>query len=391
MRVARRLEDLPLIRAAFARGELSYSKVRAFRGWRASSARRSSSGSLATPRLPSSTASCARTGASWRSSGSRPAARRTLRQLDRGRRRLAAAARAAARGGGRARARSAGGRRRASLGGRHRAAARGGARARGRRRRRFRGSAQRVRSPRRRARADGRHAARERSGSADRRSLPGHRPRGRGDAVRRRGRRPLRDRRRRPLAVETARRLACDAAIVPMLEASGQPLDVGRKTRAIPPALRRALTSRDRGCRFPGCGERRFVDAHHVRHWAHGGETSVGNLVQLCRHHHRLLHEGGYAVEGDPCGELIFRRPDGRRVPAVPAPPPGCSTSSPGRTSAAGRPSPPTRVYRGGPASAWTCRQPSMRWSPSRRSPRRWACEGASAEAPTARAGWSPP
>lgn len=128
-----------------------------------------------------------------------------------------------------------------------------------------------------------------------------------------------------PLAVETARRLACDAAIVPMLEASGQPLDVGRKTRAIPPALRRALTSRDRGCRFPGCGERRFVDAHHVRHWAHGGETSVGNLVQLCRHHHRLLHEGGYAVEGDPCGELIFRRPDGRRVPAVPAPPPGCS------------------------------------------------------------------
>jgi Domain of unknown function (DUF222)/HNH endonuclease len=127
-----------------------------------------------------------------------------------------------------------------------------------------------------------------------------------------------------PLAVETARRLACDAAIVPLLEASGQPLSVGRKTRAIPPAMRRALSSRDRGCRFPGCGERRFVDAHHVRHWAHGGETSVDNLVQLCRHHHRLVHEGGYAVEGDPRGALIFRRPDGRRVPEVPASPPGC-------------------------------------------------------------------
>jgi hypothetical protein len=129
-----------------------------------------------------------------------------------------------------------------------------------------------------------------------------------------------------PIAVETARRLACDAGIVPLLEASsGQPLSVGRKTRAVPPAMRRALTSRDRGCRFPGCCERRFVDAHHLQHWAHGGATSLDNLVQLCRHHHRLLHEGGYTVEGDPYGELIFRRPDGRLVPAAPTAPPGCS------------------------------------------------------------------
>ena len=127
-----------------------------------------------------------------------------------------------------------------------------------------------------------------------------------------------------PLAAETARRLACDAAIVPLLERAGQPLSVGRKTRAIPPALRRALASRDRGCRFPGCGERRFVDAHHLRHWAHGGHTSLTNLVELCRHHHRLLHEGGYTVTGPP-DRLVFHRPDGRLVPVVPAQPRGCS------------------------------------------------------------------
>ena len=126
-----------------------------------------------------------------------------------------------------------------------------------------------------------------------------------------------------PLAAETARRLACDAAIVPLLERGGQPLSVGRKTRAIPPALRRALATRDHGCRFPGCHEQRFVDAHHLQHWAHGGHTALTNLVQLCRHHHRLLHEGGYTVTGHPDGRLVFHRPDGEPVPAVPAQPPG--------------------------------------------------------------------
>jgi hypothetical protein len=125
-----------------------------------------------------------------------------------------------------------------------------------------------------------------------------------------------------PLAAETARRLGCDAAIVPLIERDGRPLTVGRKTRSVPPALRRALASRDGGCRFPGCTSRRFVDAHHVRHWAHGGPTSLDNLVQLCRHHHRLLHEGGYSVErAGP--DFVFRRPDGRRLPAVPRPPRG--------------------------------------------------------------------
>ncbi len=86
--------------------------------------------------------------------------------------------------------------------------------------------------------------------------------------------------------------------------APGAILSVGRKTRTISPALRRALDFRDRGCRFPGCGLR-FTDAHHIKHWADGGDTSLSNCLLLCGHHHRLLHEGGWQVtwlgEGNPC------------------------------------------------------------------------------------------
>jgi hypothetical protein len=127
-----------------------------------------------------------------------------------------------------------------------------------------------------------------------------------------------------PIAAETARRLACDAALVPLLERAGKPLSVGRKTRSIPPALRRALASRDRGCRFPGCTNHRTVDAHHIEHWANGGATSLDNLVELCRHHHRLLHEGGYTV-ARAGASFVFRRPDGRQIRPVPRPPRGCS------------------------------------------------------------------
>ena len=125
------------------------------------------------------------------------------------------------------------------------------------------------------------------------------------------------------LAPETARRLACDASVVELKERDGEPLSVGRKTRSIPPALRRALRRRDRGCRFPGCENHRFVDAHHIEHWARGGETSMDNLVLLCRRHHRLLHEGGYLVERLPAGKLRFRYPWGEPLPDAPRPPPG--------------------------------------------------------------------
>jgi hypothetical protein len=115
----------------------------------------------------------------------------------------------------------------------------------------------------------------------------------------------------------TVRRLACDAAVVSVVESDGQPLSVGRRTRTVPPALRRALRARDPGCRFPGCTNHRFVDAHHVQHWADGGDTSLENLVHLCRRHHRLLHEGDIAVERDGEGDFSFTLPGGRPVPEV--------------------------------------------------------------------------
>jgi len=99
------------------------------------------------------------------------------------------------------------------------------------------------------------------------------------------------------LAAETARRLACDCSVVRVEhDSGGHVLNVGRRTRSLPPALRRALEVRDRGCRFPGCGLR-FTDGHHIVHWADGGETSLENTVLLCRFHHRHFHEGGWKLE----------------------------------------------------------------------------------------------
>jgi hypothetical protein len=125
-------------------------------------------------------------------------------------------------------------------------------------------------------------------------------------------------------APETARRLGCDAETVATVERDGLPLSVGRARRTVPPALRRALEARDAStCRGPGCENRRHLDAHHRNHRAHGGETSLENLVLLCSHHHRLVHEGGYAVEDDPEGGLRFRNRYGVLCPGLSRPPPG--------------------------------------------------------------------
>jgi hypothetical protein len=122
----------------------------------------------------------------------------------------------------------------------------------------------------------------------------------------------------REIAIDTARRLACDGALVGMVEnGEGEPLSVGRKTRAIPPAIRRALEARDRGCRFPGCTHTRFTEGHHIEHWADGGETRLGNLITLCSFHHRLVHEGGFGLRVTDDGLFVFSRPDGARLAAA--------------------------------------------------------------------------
>ena len=119
------------------------------------------------------------------------------------------------------------------------------------------------------------------------------------------------------LPIESVRRIGCDASRLVLVEDEhGEPLSVGRKTRVVPHAIKRALWARDGGCRFPGCGRRRFVDAHHIEHWSAGGETSLANLMLLCSKHHTLVHEGGFRIEKDYRDRWFFRRPDGRAVPA---------------------------------------------------------------------------
>ena len=138
------------------------------------------------------------------------------------------------------------------------------------------------------------------------------------------------------VCAETSRRLACDAARVEMSHRDGEVVSVGRRTRIVPPHIRRALEERDRGCRYPGCACR-FTDAHHVKHWADGGETSLANTVLLCRRHHRLVHEGGTRMALDRDGKAVFFTREGQviasapplaeevaeELPAAPAPPPG--------------------------------------------------------------------
>src|SRR5216117_205368 len=123
------------------------------------------------------------------------------------------------------------------------------------------------------------------------------------------------------VSAETSRRLACDATRVIMRHTQdGNILDIGRRTRTIPLALRRVLQARDRGCRFPGCGLR-HSQGHHIHHWANGGPTRLDNLALLCRRHHRAVHEEGYRVERDSGGALRFSSPGGRAIPGAPAPP----------------------------------------------------------------------
>ncbi|MBK7533803.1 MAG: HNH endonuclease [Myxococcales bacterium] len=127
------------------------------------------------------------------------------------------------------------------------------------------------------------------------------------------------------LSPQATRRLACDCGLVVATTANAantaEPLSVGRKTRTIPAALKRALLLRDRTCRFPGCDHRLFLEGHHLQHWADGGETSLPNLALLCSLHHAYVHERGYRITQSATGALAFEDPQGpRRRPAAAAP-----------------------------------------------------------------------
>lgn len=123
------------------------------------------------------------------------------------------------------------------------------------------------------------------------------------------------------IAAESCLRLACDAPhVIVGKDAEGNPLHIGRKARKISTPLWRALVSRDRTCQFPGCAKTRHLQAHHIEHWAKGGETSPENLLLLCRAHHWVVHEGGFQVEGRTPGQFVFRRPDGTVIPVCPLP-----------------------------------------------------------------------
>jgi len=133
---------------------------------------------------------------------------------------------------------------------------------------------------------------------------------------------------------ETARRLACDADLVVARARGDGPADFGRSRRVVSPAMRASLERRDGHCRFPGCVRRHGLHAHHVRHWVHGGRTDHDNLVLLCRFHHRLVHEGGFSLRHER-GALSFRRPDGRTVQRLPEPPGTAGRAPPGLAVAA--------------------------------------------------------
>jgi Domain of unknown function (DUF222) len=120
---------------------------------------------------------------------------------------------------------------------------------------------------------------------------------------------------------QSVRRLLCNARVQTVVEdREGNVLGIGRTSRHAPAWLLRQVRHRDRECRFPGCGARRFTEAHHLRWWRHGGRTDLHNLALICSFHHRLVHEHGWSVKRDASGDLLWRRPDGTRYESGPSP-----------------------------------------------------------------------
>ena len=121
------------------------------------------------------------------------------------------------------------------------------------------------------------------------------------------------------LPVESVRRIACDADLVAVTrDAKGNLLNLGRKHRVVSPQLKRALLARDKCCTYPSCSHEQFLEAHHVMHWADGGETSLDNTRLICNRHHRLLHEGGFTIHKNFAGEWYFKTAEGKVLPEAP-------------------------------------------------------------------------
>jgi hypothetical protein len=124
------------------------------------------------------------------------------------------------------------------------------------------------------------------------------------------------------LAPETVHRLCCDSSVVAIIRGeNGEPLTATKRTRTIPRWVRRAVHARDKGCRFPACGEKVYIDAHHVRYWSKGGPTVPSNVLELCWFHHRLVHEGGWTVRFLDDGEVIAITPGGNVISSTIEPP----------------------------------------------------------------------
>ena len=121
------------------------------------------------------------------------------------------------------------------------------------------------------------------------------------------------------LPVESVRRITCDSDLVKVTkDAKGNLLNLGRKHRVVSPQLKRALLARDKCCTYPSCSHEQFLEAHHVMHWADGGETSMANTTMICSHHHRLLHEGGFTIHKNFEGKWYFKTAEGKVLPEAP-------------------------------------------------------------------------
>ena len=152
------------------------------------------------------------------------------------------------------------------------------------------------------------------------------------------------------IAPETARRLACDSSIVRMVrQTDGTVIEASDKYSSIPRRARRLVRARDKGCRFPGCGARAFVDVHHVQFRSSGGSGNPDNLVELCWFHHRLVHEGGWKLRLDDRGNVVVTNPSGNVIPTLRSTV-GTSTGILDRNDRAGVDVGPTRSGRTGMA-----------------------------------------